>query len=237
MNLSIISSNENYDLCFLRKNKWSYFISIPKDKYNNFSICVNFRNDTHELDILTNDLSDIKQKIYNICNPLEKTVCILVIPMLEEKHIIDFKKLSIDNYDRVFIANVINDAYKYLIGRNYKIDDEVIVLNDNQFSNFVLVLDQMFKNSILVKTVYELQKEHKYYEVVREPSEIKLMDANGVNIVVGTEGVVEKKESSGKVIVIAPDKNINYITRTVGPTKREKKDTVENELDDFDKIN
>lgn len=237
MNISILNSNENYDLCFLRKNKWSYYISIPKDKYNKFSICVNFRNDTQYLDVLTNDLADIKQKVNEIYNPLEKTVCILIIPMLDQKHIDDFKKLSIDNYDRIFIADVINDAYKYLVGRNYKIDDEVIVINDNQFSDFVLVLDQMFKNDILVKTVYELQKEYKYYEVVREPSEIKLMDANGVNIVVGTEGVVEKRESAGKVKVIAPDKNINYVTRTVGPTKREKKETVENELEDFDKIN
>ena len=197
MEKTLILSLENHQIYYVTDNKAAFYIAVPYQKYDTTDICIELRDDTKSLTFDKDNLAMINHKLSTIYSRIDNYNVSLVVPVLN----IDFlNNLRMSNDEKLFamldkaIAKVINYSYMTLSGNNIKVDNQIIMINNEKFKIFNNWFVGRYGDRCKYMTLMEIIQK----QSVAGDDNLNKVDVNGVNFVVGKEHEEEVKEEAPK---------------------------------------
>lgn len=221
MKETLIVSLNNHNIYYMEEFDVSFYIAIPKNKPET-NITIEFNPNINMYDLKVNNLSVVTEKISNYYQKLDNYNISLVLPIfnddiLNKVRTID-DEIMFQKLDKL-VGNLINLTYNSLAKNNIKVNDKVIIINNDSHKNFLNWFLKRYPDRIEYRTMLELMQ-----VTTNEVSTYNKISTAGINFVVGSPVVDEKIKSEELVpkppidIVIpetpmlVPEKKAGYVS-------------------------
>ena len=186
----------NHDVYYIRTDKVNYYITIPKD-FKDTSICIELKNKMNNYNLEMNDEIWVIENIKNTYSYIDNYNITLVIPVLGDEDVSILEKMDVNSFENIdkILGFVINDSYKHLVSENIKIDNQVILLNNDRYKTFINWFTSRYQNRVICKNLLEIIR---IFNV--NATSYKRLETPGMTFVVGSYNQevnapkIEKKE-------------------------------------------
>ena len=192
MEKTLIMSLKNHHIYYVTDSKVAFYIAVPYQKYDNSNICIELRDNTQDLTFNTANMVKLRQLINEIYSKIDNYNISLIIPVLNEKFLTN---LRTSNDVQIFgmldkaLAKVINYGYVVLSSNNIKVNNEIIMINNDKFKIFNNWFVERYGQRCQYKSLIEMIQE----QSVVGNDNLDKVELSGINFVVGKEREEEKK--------------------------------------------
>ena len=186
----------NHDVYYIKTDKVNYYITIPKE-FKDTNICIELKNKMNNYNLEMNDEVWVMENIKNTYSYVDNYNITLVIPVLNDEDVSILEKMDVDNFEIIdkILGFVINDSYNHLVNENIKIDNQVILLNNDRYKTFINWFTSRYQNRVICKNLLEIIR---IFNV--NATSYKRLETPGMTFVVGSYNQevnapkIEKKE-------------------------------------------
>lgn len=157
MDKKLILELANHKVYYIKTDIINYYITIPNDTEKT-NICIEIKNKMGNYDIELNDEIWVMENIKNTFSYIDSYNITLVLPILKEEHISVLEKIDDTKYEQIdkLIGYVINNSYNTLKEHNKKIDNQIILVNNDRYKTFINWFIVRYKNRVVCKNLLEL---------------------------------------------------------------------------------
>ena len=192
----------NHDVYYIKTDKVNYYITIPKE-FKDTNICIELKNKMNNYNLEMNDEVWVMENIKNTYSYVDNYNITLVIPVLNDEDVSILEKMDVDNFEIIdkILGFVINDSYNHLVNENIKIDNQVILLNNDRYKTFINWFTSRYQNRVICKNLLEIIR---IFNV--NATSYKRLETPGMTFVVGSYNQevnapkIEKKEETKQPI-------------------------------------
>ena len=196
MDNRLILKLTNHNVYYIKTDKVNYYITIPKE-FKDTNICIELKNKMNNYNLEMNDEVWVMENIKNTYSYVDNYNITLVIPVLNDEDVSILEKMDVDNFEIIdkILGFVINDSYNHLVNENIKIDNQVILLNNDRYKTFINWFTSRYQNRVICKNLLEIIR---IFNV--NATSYKRLEAPGMTFVVGSYNQevnapkIEKKE-------------------------------------------
>ena len=196
MENKLILKLTNHDFYYIKTDKVNYYITIPKE-FKDTNICIEIKNKMNNYNLEMNDEVWVMENIKNTYSYVDNYNITLVIPVLNDEDVSILEKMDVDNFEIIdkILGFVINDSYNHLVNENIKIDNQVILLNNDRYKTFINWFTSRYQNRVICKNLLEIIR---IFNV--NATSYKRLETPGMTFVVGSYNQevnapkIEKKE-------------------------------------------
>ena len=186
----------NHNVYYIKTDKVNYYITIPKE-FKDTNICIELKNKMNNYNLEMNDEVWVMENIKNTYSYVDNYNITLVIPVLNDEDVSILEKMDVDNFEIIdkILGFVINDSYNHLVNENIKIDNQVILLNNDRYKTFINWFTSRYQNRVICKNLLEIIR---IFNV--NATSYKRLETPGMTFVVGSYNQevnapkIEKKE-------------------------------------------
>ena len=160
MNTTLITTLNKHYIYLVKSAQIPFYIAVPYKEFNQTNISIEFYAEYEKLDVNKNDLVWVTDEITRIYREVDNDNISLVIPVFGDNLIKQTLQLNDSNMFNVLdaqISGVINAAYQTLTSNNVKVDSKIIIINNNQFGNFVNWFLGRYASRVEFKTYFDLK--------------------------------------------------------------------------------
>lgn len=205
MEKKLILELTNHNVYYVKADVINYYITIPK-YIENTDICIELKNKMGNYDIELNDEVWVMENIKNTFSYIDSYNITLVLPILKEEQISILEKIDNSKYEQIdkILGFIINNSYSLLKENNKKVNNQVILVNNDRYKTFINWFVTRYKNRVICKKLIELIQ---IYDV--NATSYKKLETPVMNFVVGsynTEIDAPKIESKEEEITIETTK-------------------------------
>ena len=202
MDNRLILKLTNHNVYYIKTDKVNYYITIPKE-FKDTNICIELKNKMNNYNLEMNDEVWVMENIKNTYSYVDNYNITLVIPVLNDEDVSILEKMDVDNFEIIdkILGFVINDSYNHLVNENIKIDNQVILLNNDRYKTFINWFTSRYQNRVICKNLLEIIR---IFNV--NATSYKRLEAPGMTFVVGSYNQevnapkIEKKEETKQPI-------------------------------------
>ena len=159
--MKLIYKLAKHSIYYVSDNNIKYYINIPHKEFTTTNISLEFLENTSKYDPDSNDYEWVKQNIIDYYNQVDDDNITLVMPLLrdEEKNL--FLSLNVNklNYIERIMALYINSSYLCLTKNNISVNQEVFLIENNKFQNFIRYFKEQHNSRIIVKGLIEVKND------------------------------------------------------------------------------
>ena len=196
MDNRLILKLTNHNVYYIKTDKVNYYITIPKE-FKDTNICIELKNKMNNYNLEMNDEVWVMENIKNTYSYVDNYNITLVIPVLNNEDVSILEKMDVDNFEIIdkILGFVINDSYNHLVNENIKIDNQVILLNNDRYKTFINWFTSRYQNRVICKNLLEIIR---IFNV--NATSYKRLETPGMTFVVGSYNQevnapkIEKKE-------------------------------------------
>lgn len=196
MDNRLILKLTNHNVYYIKTDKVNYYITIPKE-FKDTNICIELKNKMNNYNLEMNDEVWVMENIKNTYSYVDNYNITLVIPVLNDEDVSILEKMDVDNFEIIdkILGFVINDSYNHLVNENIKIDNQVILLNNDRYKTFINWFTSRYQNRVICKNLLEIIR---IFNV--NATSYKRLETPGMTFVVGSYNQevnapkIEKKE-------------------------------------------
>lgn len=196
MDNRLILKLTNHNVYYIKTDKVNYYITIPKE-FKDTNICIELKNKMNNYNLEMNDEVWVMENIKNTYSYVDNYNITLVIPVLNDEDVSILEKMDVDNFEIIdkILGFVINDSYNHLVNENIKIDNQVILLNNDRYKTFINWFTSRYQNRVICKNLLEIIR---IFNV--SATSYKRLETPGMTFVVGSYNQevnapkIEKKE-------------------------------------------
>jgi len=198
MNKKLILELINHKVYYVKTDVVNYYITIPNN-IEKTNICIELKNKMGNYDMELNDEVWVMENIKNTFSYIDNYNITLVLPVLKEEHTSILEKIDDSKYEQIdkIIGYVINNSYNVLKENDKKIDNQIILVNNDRYKTFINWFITRYKSRVICKNLLEL---------------IQIFNANATSY--------KKLETPVMNFVVG-----SYNTEIDAPTKIEQKET------------
>ena len=199
----------NHNVYYVKTDTVNYYITIPKH-INDTNICIELKNKMSNYDIELNDELWVMENIKNTFSYIDNYNITLVLPILKEEQISILEKIDNIKYEQIdkIIGHIINGAYNILKENNKKVNNQIILVNNDRYKTFIIWFITKYKNRVVCKNLIELIQ---LYDV--NATSYKKLETPLMNFVVGsynTEVDAPAKEEKDTEIPITSNRKTEF---------------------------
>ncbi len=202
MDNRLILKLTNHNVYYIKTDKVNYYITIPKE-FKDTNICIELKNKMNNYNLEMNDEVWVMENIKNTYSYVDNYNITLVIPVLNDEDVSILEKMDVDNFEIIdkILGFVINDSYNHLVNENIKIDNQVILLNNDRYKTFINWFTSRYQNRVICKNLLEIIR---IFNV--NATSYKRLETPGMTFVVGSYNQevnapkIEKKEETKQPI-------------------------------------
>ncbi len=172
----------NHRVFYVKTDDLSYYITIPKN-YDTTNICIELKSKMDNYNLDMNDELWVMENVKNTFSYIDNYNITLVLPVLDEDKISILEKLDTTKYGVLdqLMGETINSAYLNLKELNIKIENQVILINNDRFQTFISWFTTRYKERIICKNLLEVIQ---LYNV--NATTYKRMETPAITFVVGS---------------------------------------------------
>jgi len=199
MDKKLILELNNHNVYYIKTNVVSFYITIPKNNIDNTNICIELKNRMGNYDIELNDEVWVMENIKNTFSYIDNYNITLVLPILKDEQISILEKIDSTKYEQIdkIIGTVINNSYNFLKENNKKVNEHVIMVDNDRYKTFIIWFTSRYRNRVICKKLLELIQLYN-----ANATSYKKLETPVMNFVVGsyntevTAPKVERKEKT-----------------------------------------
>ena len=192
----LILELKNHNVYYVKTNVVNYYITIPTN-FDNTNICIELKNKMSNYDMELNDEVWVMENIKTTFSYIDNYNITLVLPVLKESQISVLEKIDSNKYEQIdkILGYIINNSYMMLKENNKKINNQVILVNNDRYKTFINWFISRYQNRVICKNLLELIQIFNANATTYKKLETPVM-----NFVVGSYGTevdapkIEKKE-------------------------------------------
>lgn len=161
--MKLIYKLAKHSIYYVSDNNIKYYINIPHLEFINTNISLEFLENTSKYDPDTNDFEWVKNNIVEYYSQIDDDNITLVMPLLrdEEKKLLLSLNVNKLNYIERIMALYINSSYLCLVKNNISVNQEVFLIENNKFQNFIRYFKEQHNSRIIVKGLIEVKNDAK----------------------------------------------------------------------------
>lgn len=192
MDKTLIITLQNHNIYYLTDSKAAFYMAIPYRNFTSSKITLELRNDTEQLAFNNNNISSLVNKLNDIYSKVDNNNISLIIPVINSNFL---DNLNSNANERMFesldkaLATVINYAYITLTNNNIKVEQDVVMINNNKFPSFMKWFMNKYQDRCQYKTIAEIIGNN-------NQDNLDKVQLDGINFVVGKE---EEKTEEEKI--------------------------------------
>lgn len=159
--MKLIEKIDKHSIYYIKNNDIKYYINIPDIEYKNTNISLEFLENTDKYDPDLNDNEWVKQNIIEYYKQIDSDNITLVMPILkpEEKRLLLTLNVNQLNYIEKLMSLYINSSYSCLIKNNINVYQEVFIIENDKFLNFIRFFKNNHYSRLKVKRLIEVANE------------------------------------------------------------------------------
>ena len=182
MEKKLILELKNHNVYYVKTDTINYYITIPKH-IEDTNICIELKNKMSNYDIELNDELWVMENIKNTFSYIDNYNITLVLPVLKEEQISILEKIDNTKYEQIdkLLGHIINSSYNILKENNKKVNNQVILVNNDRYKTFIIWFITKYKNRVICKNLIELIQ---LYDV--NATSYKKLETPLMNFVVGS---------------------------------------------------
>lgn len=182
MNKKLILELKNHNVYYIKTDKINYYITIPK-RIIDTAICIDLKNKMDNYNLELNDEIWVMENVKNTYSYIDDYNITLVIPILNQKEVSILEKIDTNQYEDIdkLLGFVINSAYTTLTENNLKINNQVILINNERYKTFINWFTTRYNNRVICKNLLELIR---IFNV--NATTYKKLESPGITFVVGS---------------------------------------------------
>lgn len=157
MNKKLILELINHKVYYVKTDVVNYYITIPNN-IEKTNICIELKNKMGNYDMELNDEVWVMENIKNTFSYIDNYNITLVLPVLKEEHTSILEKIDDSKYEQIdkIIGYVINNSYNVLKENDKKIDNQIILVNNDRYKTFINWFITRYKSRVICKNLLEL---------------------------------------------------------------------------------
>ncbi len=135
----------------------NYYITIPKN-VESTNIAIELKSKMSNYNLEMNDEVWVLDNVKNTFTYIDSYNITLVIPVLNDTEIDILEKIDQTKYNTIdkIIANLINSSYKDLLNENIKVENQIILVNNDRYKTFINWFSTKYRNRVLCKNLLDL---------------------------------------------------------------------------------
>jgi len=215
MNKKLVLELPNHNVYYIKTDTINYYITIPKI-IESTNISIELKNKMGNYDIEKNDELWVMENIKNTFSYIDNYNITLVLPILKEEEISILEKIDNIKYEEIdkLISYTINSAYITLKEHNKKVDNQIILLNNDRYKTFIIWFTTKYKNRVISKNLLELVQ---YYNA--NATSYKKLETPVMSFVIGSYNteinapkIEQPKEQKNPKVTKTPELSYGYAT-------------------------
>ena len=138
MDKNIVLKLNNHNIYYIKTDKLSYFISIPKN-YQETKICIELKSKMNNYNLDVQDDVWVMENVKNTYSYIDLYNITLVIPILSDSERDILEKMDTEKFELLdrLLGHLINNAYLSLKEEKIKVENEVIMINNDRYKVFI----------------------------------------------------------------------------------------------------
>lgn len=212
MEKKLILELDKHYVYYVKTEVVNYYITVPKF-IDNTNICIELKNKMGNYDMELNDEVWVMENVKNTFSYIDNYNITLVIPILQEEYISILEKIDSSKYDQIdkIFGYVINSSYMILKENNKKVDNQIILINNDRYKTFINWFITRYQSRVVCKKMIELIQ---YYDA--NATVYKKLETPVMNFVVGSYNTevdapkIERKEETEKVLTSQKEPQLSY---------------------------
>ena len=182
MDKKLILELKNHNVYYVKTEKVSYYITIPKN-YTTTNICLELKNKMDNYNLELNDEIWVMENVKNTYSYIDDYNITLVIPILNSDEVSILEKIDTIKYEEIdkILGYVINSSYSILTSENLKIENQVILINNDRYKTFINWFTARYRNRVICQNLLELIR---IFNV--NATTYKKLESPGITFVVGS---------------------------------------------------
>ena len=157
MDKKLILELDNHNVYYIKTESVNYYITIPKN-IESTNICIELKNRMGNYDMELNDEIWVMENIKNTFSYIDSYNITLIIPVLKEEQISILEKIDNSKYEQIdkIIGQIINNSYQFLKENHKKVNNQVILVNNDRYKTFINWFIARYKERVICKSLLEL---------------------------------------------------------------------------------
>lgn len=182
MDKKLILELKNHNVYYVKTEKVNYYITIPKN-YTTTNICLELKNKMDNYNLELNDEIWVMENVKNTYSYIDDYNITLVIPILNSDEVSILEKIDTIKYELIdkILGYVINSSYSILTSENLKIENQVIMINNDRYKTFINWFTARYRNRVICQNLLELIR---IFNV--NATTYKKLESPGITFVVGS---------------------------------------------------
>lgn len=182
MDKKLILELKNHNVYYVKTEKVNYYITIPKN-YTTTNICLELKNKMDNYNLELNDEIWVMENVKNTYSYIDDYNITLVIPILNSDEVSILEKIDTIKYEEIdkILGYVINSSYSILTNENLKIENQVIMINNDRYKTFINWFTARYRNRVICQNLLELIR---IFNV--NATTYKKLESPGITFVVGS---------------------------------------------------
>lgn len=182
MDKKLILELKNHNVYYIKTEKVNYYITIPKN-YTTTNICLELKNKMDNYNLELNDEIWVMENVKNTYSYIDDYNITLVIPILNSDEVSILEKIDTIKYELIdkILGYVINSSYSILTNENLKIENQVIMINNDRYKTFINWFTARYRNRVICQNLLELIR---IFNV--NATTYKKLESPGITFVVGS---------------------------------------------------
>ena len=182
MDKRLILELKNHQVYYVKNDKINYYITIPKN-IPNTNICIDLKSKMDNYNLELNDEIWVMENVKNTYSYIDDYNITLVIPILNSDEVSILEKIDTIKYEEIdkILGYVINSSYSILTSENLKIENQVILINNDRYKTFINWFTARYRNRVICQNLLELIR---IFNV--NATTYKKLESPGITFVVGS---------------------------------------------------
>lgn len=197
---------QKHSVYLVRTEVINYYICIPENSYQKTNISIEIKTKMGNYNMDENDETWVLENVKNTYNYVDDYNITLVLPIMNESMQSILEKMDEEKFvlvDQV-LAYIINSSFNLLTQHNIKVDNNVIMINNDRYKTFIMWFSSKYNGRVEVKNMLEVIH---IFNV--EATSYKKVETPLMNFVIGSYATE----------VDAPPKDIKPEIKTIKKTK------------------
>ena len=137
--MNIVKKLNKHTIHYYCDDKIKYYINVPHKEFNNTNISLEFLEDTSKFDPELNDIEWVKSNIIEYYEKVDTDNITLLLPILKKEEKENLLTLNVNKLNLIerLMSLYINSGYITLRKNKINVNNEVFLIENNKFINFI----------------------------------------------------------------------------------------------------
>ena len=156
--MNIVKKLNKHTIHYYCDDKIKYYINVPHKEFNNTNISLEFLEDTSKFDPELNDIEWVKSNIIEYYEKVDTDNITLLLPILKKEEKENLLTLNVNKLNLIerLMSLYINSGYITLRKNKINVNNEVFLIENNKFINFIKYFKDKHNSRIIVKKLIEI---------------------------------------------------------------------------------